>query len=150
MKFLLSAVVLALGCSLGSAEPQKRFIDIYIYETRRLDGTMTFYSWIGDNGGGDCKVEDPVPEFCIGWLQAGPIYIENKGGSSGKGISGQSMVLITIAEPDKNWFDGGSGKGVKISFGRLKEGEWDGNINIEVPYKSTYEVRRTVNVKKEK
>lgn len=151
MKIFLAMLLCLIFVSNTSADKKEkpRVIDIYIYETRQLNNTTTFYSWVSDTAGGDCEVEGTCPEIEIGWLQCGAMYIENKDGVEGKGISGQSMVLVTIAEPDKYWVEGGSGKPVRIWFGKLKNDDWDGKIYIEVPYKSTYKIRRTVNIKKE-
>jgi hypothetical protein len=150
---LFLPVMLCLVC-VGPAkekEPQ-RIIDIYIYETRHLDHRVTFYSWIDDNGspvgrGGAFDVECTVPEICVGWSRAGALYIETKGGDKGDWPP-PSMFLVTIAKPDDGWVDGGSSKAVKIWFGQLDGGGWDGKIYIECPHKSIFKIRRTVNIKK--
>lgn len=151
MKTLLTGLVFLLAATCLAApeiRKPKRVIDIYIYETRRTDHSVIFYSWINDNHGGDCEIAGTCPEVEVGWLQAGSIYLENKGGSEAKGLQGQTMVFVTIAERDDNWVEGGSGKGLKIKFGKLQGGGWDGKIYIEVPYNSTFQVRRTVAIKK--
>jgi hypothetical protein len=148
---LVLLAFLSINTSIKEKEEQ-RVIDIYIYETRHLDNRVTFYSWIDDNGspvgrGGAFDVDCTVPEICIGWSRAGALYIGTKDGDKGDWPL-PSMFLVTIAKPDNGWVDGGSGKAVKIWFGQLEQGGWDGKIYIECPHKSIFKIRRTVNIKK--